>query len=380
MVKKSIFILCFFILSLYGQSYNDLKKIQNEINQLKKELSTSKNKLQSTLKLIEQYEKQIRLLNTDIRKIDAEIKKNQVLLDSLTSEASTTASRIEELRKHLMNQTQLIYISGIYKDKVDFFSFFDRNNYQKQKKYLQYLLNYEIDLVQSFERLQSKQQELTARQKEAIAKLKKSKKALSQRKTDLLASEKSRKDLVAKLKSNQKYLTSTLEQKQKSYESLRRLLKSLESSNKKKNAPIRQNKEWIALKGKFPRLKGKLNWPVNGSILHKFGKIRQNKIKLPNKGIDIKAKKGTPVRAVHDGVAVKVTYMPFIGNTIIIDHNDDYFSVYCHLDDFFVSEGDFVKSGQEIGAVGESQSLEGPKLHFEIWAKNKPLNPQQWLR
>ena len=68
------------------------------------------------------------------------------------------------------------------------------------------------------------------------------------------------------------------------------------------------------------------------------------------------------------------------GNTVIVDHNNGYYTVYAHLDEIAVKKFQILQAGSVIGTVGDSGSLEGAKLHFEIYANNEPQNPTRWLK
>jgi murein DD-endopeptidase MepM/ murein hydrolase activator NlpD len=65
---------------------------------------------------------------------------------------------------------------------------------------------------------------------------------------------------------------------------------------------------------------------------------------------------------------------------IILDHENEYYTLYAHVADILVKEGDDVKQGQRIGTVGDTGSLEGTRLYFEVRFEGKPQNPEQWLR
>ena len=75
-----------------------------------------------------------------------------------------------------------------------------------------------------------------------------------------------------------------------------------------------------------------------------------------------------------------ITYMGGYGNTIIIDHGNGYYTVYSHLGEIYVSRNDVIQTNQIIAQVGESGSLAGSKLHFEIYGGNQSYDPQAWLR
>ena len=93
-------------------------------------------------------------------------------------------------------------------------------------------------------------------------------------------------------------------------------------------------------------------------------------------GSTSKRKKGAEVRCVFSGVVSVITYMSGFGNTIIVDHNNGYYTVYAHLNEVLVKKFQIIDAGTVVGTVGDSGSLEGAMLHFEIYGNNKPMNPK----
>ena len=86
---------------------------------------------------------------------------------------------------------------------------------------------------------------------------------------------------------------------------------------------------------------------------------------------------GSPVNAVADGEIGKIWWLPSYGNLIIINHINGFHTVYAHLSEIRVNEGQKVKEGEVIGSSGEA--LEGPRLHFELWKEREKQNPEPWL-
>lgn len=127
--------------------------------------------------------------------------------------------------------------------------------------------------------------------------------------------------------------------------------------------------------------KGDLVWPTRGRILREFGLTRDKRgIELSNPGIDIEAKTGSDVLAAASGKVIYVNWLRGYGQFIILDHGQGYYTLYANLSDVLVDSGDRVKAGELIALAGDSGSLEGPKLHFEIRHKKDQLNPVEWLR
>ncbi|MBT8341712.1 MAG: peptidoglycan DD-metalloendopeptidase family protein, partial [Desulfatitalea sp.] len=131
----------------------------------------------------------------------------------------------------------------------------------------------------------------------------------------------------------------------------------------------------------FNTHKGLLHWPVKGKIVSFFGPYRDEKTNVVNfqSGINISAERGEPIRAVSDGYTIFANWFKGFGNMMIIDHGDHYYTVYAHLEEVFKVKGDRVESGEVIATLGDSGSLTGPALHFEVRHHGKPVDPLEWI-
>ena len=132
----------------------------------------------------------------------------------------------------------------------------------------------------------------------------------------------------------------------------------------------------------FSAHKGLLIIPVKGRILSLFGPYKNRKYNITNfrNGIDIKADKGEPIRSVFQGKVLYSNWFKGYGNMIIIDHGKNYYTIYAHLEETFKSKGDAVETREVIATVGDTGSMEGAKLYFEVRHHGKPENPLVWLK
>jgi len=132
----------------------------------------------------------------------------------------------------------------------------------------------------------------------------------------------------------------------------------------------------------FGTLKGRLPWPTEGRIVTGYGAQVHPRFgtRTFRNGVDIEAAAGREVTAVHSGHVVYTGWFKGYGNLIIVDHGGEYFTLYAHAANIRVAEGDEVKQGQAIGTVGDTGSLQGPRLYFEVRHAGKPQDPAQWLR
>lgn len=131
----------------------------------------------------------------------------------------------------------------------------------------------------------------------------------------------------------------------------------------------------------FVEKKGLLKMPVNGRIMSFFGTSTDNEFNVEtfHTGIKVRAERGDPVQAVAEGRVIFSDWLKGFGNLIIIDHGSSYYTLYGHTEEVFKQKGDRVEEREVIATVGDTGSLTGPALHFEIRHKGEPLNPVGWL-
>jgi lipoprotein NlpD len=115
-------------------------------------------------------------------------------------------------------------------------------------------------------------------------------------------------------------------------------------------------------------------WPIKGPIIDRFSKQLHG-----NKGLDISADLGQPVRAAASGrVVYQGSSLKGYGNLIIVKHNEEYLSAYAHNSKIRVRENEIVKAGQVIADIGRTGTDQN-KLHFEIRYQGKPVDPIKYL-
>ena len=158
-------------------------------------------------------------------------------------------------------------------------------------------------------------------------------------------------------------------------------MKGTSSKSGSKQKTSTQKPEDYKVSGEFEANKGKLPWPVSGSVANRFGQHYHpvfKAVKLPfNNGVDITVKKGTEAKAVFDGEVKRVIVMPGYNKCALVQHGG-YFTFYCKLSSVSVKAGDKIKAGQTVGIV---DTIEGQtQLHFQLWKGKDPQDPELWLR
>jgi murein hydrolase activator len=129
-------------------------------------------------------------------------------------------------------------------------------------------------------------------------------------------------------------------------------------------------------------VKGKLLFPVEaGRVEERFGRTVDKRFGTVTlqRGVDIRSPEGTPVHAVHGGAVVHSGWFKGYGNLVILDHGAGWFSLYAHLGSLDRAVGEEVRRGDALGTVGDTGSLKGYYLYFELRDGQTPLDPEKWL-
>ena len=412
MVKNSttcLILLLFLVISSFSFSQqnkieekkNELSDIKEQISSLEAEVQKKSRKERETYSTLTNYNQQSFLLEKLIDRIhDEEQRKDKEIANSLKG-IKKLESEIKKLKSNYSK-----YVVSIYKyGKVNKWTvLFDSDSFEqailrikylqkfseRRQKDLEQLKKSRKDLIVLKERLkkEKREKEILARQKEKeekdlTAKVERSKRiltAIRNDKKELKNEIYAKKDAEEKIKS---MIAKLIEEERKRQEEARNLAtnsnKNLKSGNPDETGSYDIDLSTDAF-ASFSSLKGKLNWPVRSAkVVRQFGENRNSKLNTVtlNYGIDMKVSGDKNVKAIAEGVVSVIDWIPGYGSVVIITHKGDYRTVYSHLTNIDVREGDRVKSGSLIGKVDES--LEGNILHFEIWNSRDHQDPLAWL-
>jgi murein DD-endopeptidase MepM/ murein hydrolase activator NlpD len=116
-------------------------------------------------------------------------------------------------------------------------------------------------------------------------------------------------------------------------------------------------------------------WPVAGEMTSPYGVRMRGWTPRLHHGVDIAAPEGTPVAAMRGGRVEHAGSRGGYGLSVVIRHDRNVSTLYAHLSRIDVRQGDRVRGGQTIGAVGRTGTATGPHLHFEVWRWGRPDDP-----
>lgn len=239
-----------------------------------------------------------------------------------------------------------------------------------------------LSIHDAFSALLRYDRNLLGQYRETLAELERNKKALILEK-DLLATfitqANQEKEALEKTSREKNELLEQIRTQTKLHEQAAREIEKAASDLSAQLSVMRQKKELYS-QG-FLINKGKLSPPVKGKILTLYGQLGKNKLGVEkiSTGITIDAPHGTKVKAIFEGAVSYAGYLHGYGNTIIIDHGFDYSTVLSRIETLLKKEGDAVKTGEDIGIMGETATLVEEGLSIEIRHGDETEDPLLWL-
>ncbi|GMV10960.1 MAG: peptidase M23 [Gemmatimonadota bacterium] len=183
---------------------------------------------------------------------------------------------------------------------------------------------------------------------------------------------------LAQVQQSQRQIQDRLARIQRDEQRLAQLLASLEEARRRSEA--RPNAPAPTASTLKTSDFGKLDWPVEGEIIYRFGRaINPNNTAIRWNGVGIRAPQGTPVKAIAAGEVMVADPIGTYGLTVIVQHGGGDYSVYGSLSRADVHKGDKVGKGEVIGAVGRADPEMDAHLHLEIRPKGRATDPLAWL-
>jgi septal ring factor EnvC (AmiA/AmiB activator) len=253
------------------------------------------------------------------------------------------------------------------------FSTEDPNNLGRNLYYIKSLVNYDMLLFDEFEdnslRLKDGRERLSIQKTELeiLSKEYKSKRDI------LLQQKKRRRSIIEKVRNEEALQLASIKELESAAVDLQNLLNNL-----KKRIDEEEEKSFNA---DFASMKGRLEMPVDGRIISYYGKIKHPKFKTVtfNKGVEILAAVGSEVSAVFEGEVVYSGWFKGYGKMMIVDHRNGYYTLLAHLSETLRNVGEKVNKGEVVALVGDTGSLKGPMLYFEVRYHGEPKDPLDWI-
>lgn len=333
----------------------ELERVNREIQQVERSLRELSRKERNYLKEISYLDEKIDLYSRKLHVLKNQEKELRKEIEVLEKQIEETRNQIEEMRKKLTRGAVLMYHlprRNIWQLLLETGSFFD--SYQREVLLTSILSHYR-SLVKSLRQKQEELSMLKSRRSIRLAQLRRTEKQVQTTLASLNSSRRKKENLIRKIRANRRIKRNYLRELEASRRRLLSIIESL-SRGRKSRKPI------------------SILLPVDGKIVTPFGRVRDRLYGtvIENKGVDIKAPYGSPVKAASNGKVVYVGWVEGYGNIVIVD-GGGFYTVYSQLSEILVNKGDRVSKGQVIGRVGSRP------LHFELRIGRKAVNPVDYF-
>jgi septal ring factor EnvC (AmiA/AmiB activator) len=364
----------------------ELSALREQIRRLEEQSAQQKSNEQQTLELLDTYDHKGTLLRTLIRKLRIAEVRLQRRIDTTRRAVDRLESQMAFLKDHYARYVTSIYKAGRSHDIELLFSSRSVNQFYIRNEYLQRFTN---QRKRDAERILTKKRQVEEAEAHMERQLSEERRLIAEKgaEEDRLASlAADRRETLAKIRRDKSLIEQQLRRQMKAAQDMEAMIARLIEADRirrehaEADTKLPRLPQPPAVDGQFEQKRGRLRWPVlEGSIVSRFGPQRHPTLRTvtQNTGVDIAVQSGSEVIAVAAGEVAMITWLPSYGNLVILNHANGYRTVYAHLGEIEVEKGQIVHEGETLGRSGDS--LEGPRLHFEVWKERDKQNPEAWL-
>jgi septal ring factor EnvC (AmiA/AmiB activator) len=374
------------------QQRRQLEDVRRQAAEKRKQAAALKVREGKVLNELRKTERQLRSTQTNIKHLNAREVDLSRQLESTRSDLERSRARLGEQRGLLAERLRNLYKFGRARELEFFLS---------AKSFAQLLARWDfltrvarqdrrilLGIGEEKERIEWNEAHLDETHTEVDRNI--DKKTAEQKRLDRLAAQK--KGSVSRIQSERQEYEAAAADLEKTARRIQTLLADLERRRREEEERRRAQAQspgaepaapLTPYEGEFEKGLGQLDWPLRGEIVGRFGNEKHPRFGTTtfNNGIDIRATQGAPVRAVARG-RVDFTSADYgsYGQMIILNHGSGFYSLYAHLASAAVGRGQEIAAGQVIGSAGDTGSLKGTVLHFEIRKGRQSVDPLTWLR
>ena len=361
----------------------DREEKQQELQRIKKEMQEKKLKLQRA-------DKRERSILTDLEKIDREIQTGSAELADQRRKLREAESALAEIEQsNTMTTQELARLQQSYAARLRALYKMSRTggyalavlssdsitSAYKRVRYLGIIAERDQRMIREYgvalELLATREQNIRETTLDIMAR----REAVEKKRVSLEARRRKKGEILGSVKQEKSVYEATLKDLEESSSNLWAMIRLGEQEkNARKKTPAPETVPAATDRNRFP-------WPVNGTVLTRFGTQRHPQFGTTvfRRGIDIAARTGDEVRVVHDGQVVYADWYKGYGRLVIVDHGEGLYTLYGNLSQLDVGGGDRVTRGQVVGLAGDTGSLKGAKLYFEIRRNGEAEDPLLWL-
>lgn len=358
---------------------NRLKKLRSEIQDIRVRDRELGKRETFTAKQLRKLEREAGLTSDLLRALESKQGRISEQLDGIRAERAAATEELAARRSRLGRTLRAMYVRGSPSTAEVLLRTTSLRSALSHFKYLEELANSNERLVQEIQAQERYLARTDALLTETLVDVETTTQEARAERERLAQARRSRQTTLARVRSQRSEYQQALSDLAESERKVTGIIAMLEKRRKAAEMAGQASPQVFPDVG-FAALRGRLPWPVRGRVLQGFGRHKHPRYGTitENSGVDIAAPEGEAVRAVARGQVEYVNWLDGYGRTVLLNHGG-FYTLYAHLSEALVAEGQAVDPGQVLGRVGDSGSLDGVKLHFEIRVRAEAVDPRQWL-
>jgi septal ring factor EnvC (AmiA/AmiB activator) len=350
----------------------ELQRLQARIQSLNETIAAEASSKDALRQEVEAMEKQIADASEQVKAANALVNAQQGKLSETQQEQKRAQAGLSQQKQALAQQVRSAYLIGEGGQLRLLLNQSDAQQLDRMTTYYQYLQRARVSQIQA---IQTQLDQITAledRQAQQKAELEALRRQQQQNLNRLQASRKQREDAMQKIAQRIESDQSQVKQLQASEKEMQNLLRNLREALN--DIP----QEFDHGGTPFAKLRGKLPWPVRGKLLATFGEAKTGG-RVNWNGYWIAAPAGAAVKAISNGRVAYVGWLHRYGLIIIVEHDDNYYTLYGHNESVNKTAGEAVKAGEVISHAGITGGYDQSGVYLEVRKGTEPLNPKLWL-
>lgn len=364
----------------------ELQTLREQIHSLELRSKEQQKNENETLELVDTYDRNAGLLRQLIGRLKAEERRLQGSIDTTRLTLAGLEQQLAFLKDHYARYVRSVYRSGRFLEAELLLTSASWNQFAVRTEYLK---RFTDQRRRDAEHIAAKTRQVEASQLHAQRQLNEEQRLIAEKGAEedrLAALATERRVTLDRIRKDKKLLERQIQRQLRAARDMEQMIADLVEQDRIKKEQAAAEKKLphpsrpAEVAGEFDARRGKLRWPVSeGNVVAHFGPQKHPTLRTitQNTGIDIAVDAGTPVAAVATGEVAIINFIPSYGNLVILNHPNGFRTVYTHLGEISVVRGQTVAEGTTIGTSGDS--IDGPRLHFEIWKDREKQNPEVWL-
>jgi len=371
-------------LTAHAAPKDDLSGLRERIKSLQKEVESAEGKKTDATDALKQSEQAISTANRRLRELAQQQESVGATLSQVQREGRDTQGKIGNQQALLGQLLSHYYLQGQSAPLKILLNQQDPNQLARQLHYYTYLSRARAELIESLRTNLAHSRKLAQLYQEKSAELGQVKSEQARQKVQLEKDKEARKMVLARINqqiTGQRHEIGRLQRDEKRLTQLIERLSKLAQPKKKKSAPVygRSQPTPEPTGGALHQFKGRLQFPVRGELAHRFGSQREDS-GATWKGWFIKSAAGQDVKCIANGRVVFSDWLRGFGNIVIVDHGDDYMSLYGNNETLYKQAGETVRAGDSVAATGNSGGIAETGLYFEMRHRSRPFDPLGWVK